>query len=301
VAFNYANWLRQDLMPHIWCPGCGIGIVLKSAIRAMEAMGWNQDTIGFVSGIGCTSRAPGYVDMNTLHTTHGRALTFATGLKMASPDKNVVVMAGDGDSAAIGGNHLIHSCRRNIDITMIIVNNEIYGMTGGQFSPTTPIGDRAATAPYGNIDPGFDLCKLAIAAGATYVARGHVANGIFLEKLIKGGMQHKGFSVIEIMSNCHTQYGRRNKHPDPAELVEHIASCAVTLKNWDKMEDDEKVGKYPIGVLHKDESRPEYSENYYKLQAYAQERARDAARKIAEAEALKPKREPQGGASPFEV
>lgn len=133
MAFDYASWLRPELMPHIWCPGCGIGIVLKSVIRSMDSMGWNQDTVGFVSGIGCTSRAPGYVDMNTLHTTHGRALTFATGLKMAAPDKNVVVMAGDGDSAAIGGNHLIHSCRRNIDITMVIVNNEIYGMTGGQF------------------------------------------------------------------------------------------------------------------------------------------------------------------------
>lgn len=131
------------------------------------------------------------------------------------------------------------------------------------------------------------------------MARGHVANAIFLEKLIKGGMAHKGFSVIEIMSNCHTQYGRRNKHPDPAELVEHIASSAVTLRNWEKMEDEEKIGKFPIGVLHKDDTRPEYSENYYKLQAHAQERVRDAARKIAEAEALKPKREPQGGASPL--
>lgn len=300
MAFNYATWLRQDLMPHIWCPGCGIGIVLKSAIRAMESLGWNQDATGFVSGIGCTSRAPGYVNMNTLHTTHGRALTFATGLKMASPDKNVVVMAGDGDSAAIGGNHLIHSCRRNIDITMIIVNNEIYGMTGGQFSPTTPGGARAATAPYGNIDPGFDLCQLCIAAGATYVARGHVANGIFLERIIKGGMAHKGFAVIEVMSNCHTQFGRRNQHPDPAELVEHIASCAVTLTQWNKMAPEEKVGKYPIGVLHKVTDKPEYSEEYYKLQAHAQERVRAAARKIAEAEAMKPKPEAASGGGQLE-
>lgn len=300
MAFNYVTWLRQDLMPHIWCPGCGIGIVLKSVIRAMEAMGWDQDTTGFVSGIGCTSRAPGYVNMNTLHTTHGRALTFATGLKMASPDKNVVVMAGDGDSAAIGGNHLIHSCRRNINITMIIVNNEIYGMTGGQFSPTTPGGARAATAPYGNIDPGFDLCNLCIAAGATYVARGHVANGVFLERLIKGGMQHNGFAVIEVMSNCHTQFGRRNQHPDPAELIAHIASHAVTLTQWNKLAPEEKIGKYPIGVLHKDIEKPEYSDEYRKLQIHAQERVRDAARKIAEAEAVRAKQEAASGGGRIE-
>lgn len=294
MAFDYSLWLRPELMPHIWCPGCGIGIVLKSAIRAMELLGWDQDTTAFVSGIGCTSRAPGYVNMNTLHTTHGRALTFATGLKMAAPDKKVVVMAGDGDTAAIGGNHFIHSCRRNIDITLVIVNNEIYGMTGGQFSPTTPTGARAATAPYGVVDPGFDLCELAMAAGATYVARGHVANGIFLERLIKNGMAHKGFAVIEVMSNCHTQYGRRNQHPDPAELVEHIASNAVMATQWEKLSPEERVGKYKIGLLHKAD-RPEYCEEYHKLKEHAQQRVRDAARKIVEAESMKPKREGQGG------
>ncbi len=245
MSFDYSSWLRPQMMPHIWCPGCGIGIVLKSAIRAMDACGWDQTATGFVSGIGCTSRAPGYVDMNTLHTTHGRALTFATGLKLAAPDKHVVCMAGDGDTAAIGGNHLIHTCRRNIDMTLIIVNNEIYGMTGGQFSPTSPIGTRAATSPYGNLDPGFDLCKLTIAAGATYVARGHVGNGVFLERLIRGGMQHKGFAVIEVMANCHTQYGRRNKHPDPAELVEFITAHAVPLAQWDKAYAGGAAGQIP--------------------------------------------------------
>ncbi len=289
MAFDYSSWMRPQMLPHLWCPGCGIGIVLKSAIRAMETCGWSQSDIGFVSGIGCTSRAPGYVNLNTMHTTHGRALTFATGLKLAAPGKNVVVMAGDGDSAAIGGNHLIHTCRRNIDITLIIVNNEIYGMTGGQFSPTSPEGTRAATAPYGNIDPSFDLCKLVIAAGATYVARGHVGNGVFLEKLIKGGFQHRGFSVIEVMANCHTQYGRRNQHPDPAELVQHIASRAVTNSQWEKLTAEERVGKFPIGVLHKDTSKPEYCEHYGELQARAMEKARAAAMKIVESESVKPK------------
>lgn len=294
MTFNYASWLRPEQMPHIWCPGCGIGIVLKSAIRSMEASGWDRDTTAFVSGIGCTSRAPGYVDMHTMHTTHGRALTFATGLKLAAPDKHVMVMAGDGDSAAIGGNHFIHTCRRNIDITMIIVNNEIYGMTGGQHSPTTPTASRAATTPYGNMDPGFDLCKLAIAAGATYVARGHVGNGVFLERLIKGGMQHKGFAVIEVMSNCHTQFGRRNQHPDPAELIAHIASSAVPLSQWEKMSAEERDGKVPIGVLHKVTEAPEYCEQYALLQERAQEKARLAVKKIVEAEQVKPRGETIG-------
>ena len=294
MAFDYTSWLRPEMMPHIWCPGCGIGIVVKSMIRAMETCGWDQDTTALVSGIGCTSRAPGYVDMNTLHTTHGRALTFATGLKLARPEKNVLVISGDGDAAAIGGNHLIHSCRRNIDITLVIVNNNIYGMTGGQYSPTSPTNTRAATAPYGTIDPAFDLSQLCIAAGATYVARGHVGNGVFLEKLIRGGLQHKGFAVIEVMANCHTQYGRRNEHPDPAEFVQHIAARAVTVGNYDKLTPEEQEGKFTIGVLHKVTDKPEYVEQYQALQQRAMERMRAAAKRVAEADSVKMKDEVLG-------
>jgi 2-oxoglutarate ferredoxin oxidoreductase subunit beta len=297
VAFDYTSWLRPEMMPHIWCPGCGIGIVVKSMIRAMESVGWDQDTAALVSGIGCTSRAPGYVDMNTLHTTHGRALTFATGLKLARPEKHVLVISGDGDASAIGGNHLIHTCRRNIDITLIIVNNSIYGMTGGQYSPTSPMNTRAATAPYGTIDPPFDLCQLCIAAGATYVARGHVGNGVFLERLIRGGLQHKGFSVIEVMSNCHTQYGRRNQHPDPAEFVQEIASRAVTAANYEKLTPEERVDRFTIGVLHKVEDHPEYVETYHGLQQKAMERARAAARRVAEAESVKSRDEILGASA----
>ena len=300
MSFDYSPWLRPEMMPNIWCPGCGIGIILKSLIRAMDTCGWNRDDIAMVSGIGCTSRAPGYVDMNTLHTTHGRALTFATGVKMAAPDKNVVVMSGDGDAAAIGGNHLIHSCRRNIDITLIIVNNEIYGMTGGQYSPTSPINTRAATSPYGNIDPAFDLCKLSIAAGATYVARGHVGNAVFLEKLIRGGLQHKGFAVIEVMANCHTQYGRRNKHPDPAELIQHITDNAVSMSAAEKMTPEELEGKFIVGLLHKDTDKPEYCESYHSMQRHAMEKVRTASKKIAEKAAMQSKDDILGG-SPNEV
>ncbi len=291
MAFDYTTWLRPEMMPHIWCPGCGIGIVVKSMIRAMQSSGWDQDTTALVSGIGCTSRAPGYVDMNTLHTTHGRALTFATGLKLARPEKNVLVISGDGDASAIGGNHLIHSCRRNIDITLVIVNNSIYGMTGGQYSPTSPMNTRAATAPYGTIDPAFDLCQLCIAAGATYVARGHVGNGVFLEKLIRGGLQHKGFAVIEVMSNCHTQFGRRNEHPDPAEFVQHIASRAVTLANFEKLTPEERADKFTVGLLHKVVDHPEYVEAYQALQQRAMEKVRTASKRVAEVESVKPKDE----------
>jgi 2-oxoglutarate ferredoxin oxidoreductase subunit beta len=297
MPFDYNPWLRQDMMPHIWCPGCGVGIILKALIRSMDACGWERDATAMVSGIGCTSRAPGYVDMNTLHTTHGRALTFATGVKLAAPEKNVAVISGDGDAAAIGGNHLIHACRRNIDISLIIVNNGIYGMTGGQFSPTTPLDSRAATAPYGNIDPTFDLAQLCIAAGATYVARAHVGNAVFLEKMIRNGLKHKGFSVIEVMANCHTQWGRRNKYPDPAELIEHISADAVPLSQWEKLTPEQRVGKFSVGLLYQNTTRPEYCEAYRNLQERAMNRVREASRKVTDIESLKARDEILGATS----
>ena len=168
------KYFRMNKLPHIWCPGCGHGIILGSLIRAIDNLDLDQDNICIVSGIGCSSRAPGYMNFDTLHTTHGRALAFATGIKLSKPELKVIVITGDGDCAAIGGNHLIHAARRNIDLTTIVFNNNIYGMTNGQYSPMTPKGAFASTAPYGNIDRNFDLCKLAVAAGATYVARGTV-------------------------------------------------------------------------------------------------------------------------------
>jgi 2-oxoglutarate ferredoxin oxidoreductase subunit beta len=229
-------------------------------IRAIDAMGWDKNDTAIISGIGCTSRAPGYMDMNTLHTTHGRALTFATGIKLARPDKHVVVISGDGDATAIGGNHFIHACRRNIDITEIIVNNYIYGMTGGQHSPTTPYGAKAATTPYGNIDPKFDLVELAKGAGATYVARGTAINGMMLEKYIRDGMAHHGFSVIEVVSNCHTQYGRRNKLGDAWDMIKYIKDNTVNIKKAEKMTPEELKDKIIVGVFLQDTSKPEYSD-----------------------------------------
>lgn len=269
MALRYENFLRMEHIPHMWCPGCGIGIIVKGMLRAIEVIGWNTDDIAVISGIGCTSRAPGYLDMNTLHTTHGRALTFATGIKLARPDKQVVVISGDGDASAIGGNHLIHTCRRNIDITLIIVNNYIYGMTGGQYSPTTPVGARAATAPWGSIDPPFDLSNLCKSAGATYVARGHVGSAAQLERLIRGGLKHKGFSVIEVMSNCHTQYGRRNRLADPIELINYIAAKTINVKEAAKLSPEELRDKIVVGLLHEEE-REEYCDAYEKIIQRAQ-------------------------------
>ncbi|MFH1087192.1 MAG: 2-oxoacid:ferredoxin oxidoreductase subunit beta [Chloroflexota bacterium] len=204
-------YLRVDRMPHIWCPGCGIGAATGAFIRAIGRAGLNPDTIALVSGIGCTGRAAGYVKLDSFHTTHGRALPFATGLKLANPALNVVVFSGDGDLAAIGGNHLIHSARRNIDMTVICVNNFNYGMTGGQMGPTTPLQALSTTTPYGNYEYPFNLPKLVIASGATYVARWTVLHLRQLERTIAEALVRPGFSFIEVLSPCPTVYGRMNK------------------------------------------------------------------------------------------
>ena len=261
MAFNYEKYYRNDKLPVMWCPGCGIGILMKSIIRAVDKMGWDKKDVALVSGIGCTSRMPGYVDFNTLHTTHGRALAFATGIKHARPEKHVIVVGGDGDSLAIGGNHFVHACRRNIDITMIILNNLIYGMTGGQVSPTTPNGYKASTQPYGNIEPNFDSVSLATGAGASFVARSTVNNPALMEKQIVSGMQNNGFSVIEVVSNCHIQFGRRNKLSDPVQLRHWIKEREVPLRKAEKMEEEELRGKFVTGVFV-NKQRPEYTDQY---------------------------------------
>ncbi|MDK9700611.1 MAG: 2-oxoglutarate ferredoxin oxidoreductase subunit beta [bacterium] len=278
MSFDYGQYIRMEKMPFLWCPGCGIGIVAKALYKAFSELGWKNEDIAMVSGIGCTSRITGYTKANTLHTTHGRALSFATGIKMVRPDKHVVSMAGDGDTLAIGGNHFIHACRRNIDITVIIVNNHIYGMTGGQFSPTTPQGAYAATAPYGNIEPGFDVAELAKASGATYVARCTVANGVMMERLIRNGLAHHGFSVIEVIANCHTQFGRRNRMPDAWQMIDDIKDRTVALQKAEKMSPEELVGKFVVGELYK-ANRPEYTDEYERLRERAL--AKQAAKKGA--------------------
>ena len=224
-----------------------------------------------VSGIGCSSRASGYMNFNTVHTAHGRALTFATGIKLAKPELNVIVITGDGDSTAIGGNHFIHAARRNIDLTTIIFNNNIYGMTGGQYSPLTPVGSKASTAPHGHIERPFDIAALASAAGATYVARGTAFHAAMLTDLIVKGIENKGFSVIDAITQCPISFGRKNKMGSAANMMEWQRDHAVPVQAMAKMSPEELEGKFAIGELYRS-TAPEYTAEYDKLIARVQKK-----------------------------
>ena len=264
------KYFRPGRLPHIWCPGCGNGVITGCIVKAIDKLGLDKDNVAVISGIGCSSRASGYLDFNTVHSAHGRALPVATGVKLADPSLKVLVVTGDGDATAIGGNHLIHAARRNIDMTVVLFNNNIYGMTGGQYSPLTPQGSKATTAPYETIEPAFDITELAKAAGATFVARGTTFHAQILTDLIAKGMEHKGFSLIEAVSGCPISFGRQNKIGGPADMMKWQRDHAVMLAAWNKLSDEQKAGKFPIGVLHEDHSRKEYTEAYDELIARAQ-------------------------------
>jgi 2-oxoglutarate ferredoxin oxidoreductase subunit beta len=263
------EYLRHDKkFPHVWCPGCGIGIMLGALIRAIDRTGFDKNEIVLVSGIGCSGRLPVYVDLNTLHTTHGRALTFATGVKLAKPNLKVIVVMGDGDAVAIGGNHFIHAARRNIDLTAIIVNNSVYGMTGGQYSPTTPYGMRSTTTTYSNIEQDFRISELAVTAGAVFVGRGTVYHARLLDSLIEQALLKKGFSVVEVISHCHTQYGRQNRLGSAVEMMEWQRDHAVPVEKALKMKSEELKDKILIGVLI-DKELPVFTEEYEKVRERA--------------------------------
>jgi len=265
----YNKYFYADQMPTMWCPGCGNGVVAMSMCRAIERVGTDMDKLIHVAGIGCSSVAHWYTTFTALQTNHGRALAGATGIKFANPELTVVVTMGDGDCAAIGGNHFIHACRRNIDVTAIVYNNFNYGMTGGQSSPTTPLNSRGISAPYGNIEAPFDICKLAEAAGATYVARGAVYYTKDLISLIEGGIRHKGFSVIDVLTPCVTVYGRRNKQGTPGEMFKAQKNMTVSAKKAQKMSTEELNGRLMRGVLVEREA-PEFTEEYEKIITRAQ-------------------------------
>ena len=257
---------KNKEFPTIWCSGCGIGIVMGALIRAIDHLGLNNDDVALVAGIGCTARMPIYLDFNTLHTTHGRALAFATGLKIARPDMKVIAIMGDGDALAIGGNHFIHAARRNIGITAIIVNNAIYGMTGGQYSPTTPIHGRATTAPYGNIESPFPICELAVAAGANYVARSTVYHALELDKFISEAIAKDGFSVVEAVSYCHTNYGRLNKLGTAADMLRGLKEDSLSQSAFSKLSPEEQASNTKIvrgNFINID--RPQYTTSYSNL------------------------------------
>jgi len=265
MAFNYDEYLRIDKMPTLWCWGCGDGVILKSLIRSIDKLGWNMDDVCVVSGIGCSGRFSSYINCNTVHTTHGRTLAYATGIKLANPDKKVIVVGGDGDGLAIGGNHTIHASRRNIDLTYLVINNFIYGLTNSQTSPTTPKGMWTVTMDKGNIDPTFDACKLVEAAGASFVARETMIDPKKLERTLVKAMEHKGFSFVEVFSNCHVNLGRKNKMASAVANLEWIDSISIAKTKFEMLEDEQKIGKFPTGVLKQDTNAMEYCEAYEKV------------------------------------
>lgn len=257
------EFLRTKKLPHIWCPGCGNGIVTAALVRAIERADFDQSDVVIVSGIGCSSRAAGYLNFNTLHTTHGRALAFATGLKMSRPELKLFVIMGDGDCSAIGGNHFIHAARRNIDLNAVVINNHIYGMTGGQHSPLTPVGKKATTAPRGTLEREFNLLDLAKAAGATFGARCTAAQPRQLEQLIARGANHRGFSVVEALSPCPIAYGRRNKLGGAVDMLRDLKEKSVSVEKASGLAEGEISGKNVTGVIY-NYSAPEYAEEYHR-------------------------------------
>lgn len=269
------DYLRpKKKFPHVWCPGCGDGIILNCIVKAIHSLGKTRDEVILVSGIGCSSRAPVYVDFCSLHSVHGRALPFATGIKHANPKLTVIAISGDGDALAIGGNHFIHACRRNIDITLILFNNNIYGMTGGQVSPTMPTGAFGSTAPYGNYDRPFDPCKLAAAAGANYVARSTVYHHFQLEKYIKEGIEKPGFSVIEAITPCPSLYSFYNNTGRGVDMIKRIKENTISTQKATTMSPAELEGKILQGVFANENFR-EYTSAYAELIEKAERSKKD--------------------------
>ncbi len=268
VQHPLARWLRTDRLPHIWCSGCGLGTALSAFLYALDELGWDPDSVAVVSGIGCTGRVAGYLKLDTYHTTHGRPVPFATGLKLANPDLHVVVFSGDGDLFAIGGNHFIHAARRNMDLAVICVNNFNYGMTGGQVGPTTPVGARTTTSPYGNFEHPFNLVHLAASAGATYVARCTTLDGRRLQKALVEALSHKGFTFVEIIGPCPTNYGRRNRLGEGLDELRYYREHMVIRHGADPKEAEVALGQPFLVGKFVDIQKPTYLELY---QAKAQE------------------------------
>lgn len=263
-----AAYLRQESLPHIWCPGCGNGVVLGALARAFEELHYAPEDIVVVTGIGCWGKADDYLSVNSLHVTHGRALTFAAGIKAMNPRLHVVALMGDGDGATIGGNHLIHAARRNMGITAIVVNNHNYGMTGGQFSATTPAGKRTKTSPLGNPERAFDLCSLSAAAGANFVGREIVQPGRALTRVLCAGLNNNGFSFIEVVSPCTTLFGPRNGLRSPVDMLNWLKACSEPLNTADPQALCSADDHFTTGILvERDE--PDFLSRYEAMRQLA--------------------------------
>lgn len=276
-TFNIEDYLRIDQLPHFLCAGCGHGIALRALLWAIHECDIAKDQLAVVSGIGCSGRLSAYIDANTVHVTHGRPLAFATGLKLVRPDLEVIVISGDGDGLAIGGNHLIHACRRNLNMTCMLLNNEVYGMTGGQVSPTTSEGRFTTTTPLGNHESSFDACKLAIAAGAGFVGREVTMQVPALKNLLKAGIRHPGFAFIEVISDCTEIYGRKNDLGSSPEMILSQKRHIRPDSYGDKVEVPFRPGAWETGVLAEND-RQEYGDVYRQhVAAVKRQLARDLA------------------------
>ncbi len=266
IPFDINEYIRLEQMPHFLCPGCGHGIALRALLWAVHELKIDKDKLAVVSGIGCSGRLSAYVDANSFHTTHGRPLAYATGLALARPDLHIIVITGDGDSLAIGGNHLIHACRRNLNITCLMLNNEIYGMTGGQVSPTTSSNRYTTTTPAGNTEPVFDACALASAAGASFVGREVTLQVTGLKNLIRKAIDHHGFSFVEVISDCTEIYGRKNDlGASPEMMLSQKASMRPDAYR-NTVDVPFRPNALETGILTQ-KDRPEYGTAYRKMTA----------------------------------
>jgi 2-oxoglutarate ferredoxin oxidoreductase subunit beta len=282
---NYSEYLRSNQLPSVWCPGCGNGVIVKALLTAIDELGYRKDQILVISGIGCSGRTPFILDFNTMHTTHGRALAFATGVRLTRPDLKIIVVMGDGDASAIGGNHLIHAARRNIELTALVFNNSIYGQTGGQLAPTTPAGKYSTTTQLGNIEPAFDLVRLACGAGASFVARTTSVDFLQMVSYIRKALTHRGFALLDILTCCPTYFGRLNELREPYAMLGYLRESTVPL--CDPLAECADVASFaptgganltetggaplPTGVFV-DEQRPEYTQLYAEVCAQARQR-----------------------------
>ena len=265
---NWKEYIEESMLPNLWCPGCGNGVIAGAIARAIASLDIPRNKVVMVTGIGCSGKTDDYFKTNALHGTHGRALAFATGIKASRPELTVIVPMGDGDGATIGGNHLIHAARRNIDLTALVYNNKNYGMTGGQVSATTPQNAFTSTTVFGNPERDFDLCKLVEVAGAAYVARGTVYHAQQLHQLIRAGLAKKGFSFIEVMSTCPIHYGRRNNLGSAVEMMRSLKEHAVNVKSWEKMKGDLPKDFFLIGRLSERDD-PDFSTSYEQVRRKA--------------------------------
>jgi 2-oxoglutarate ferredoxin oxidoreductase subunit beta len=272
MSLTYEDYLITERLPVFWCPGCGNGNTLGAIVRSFAELQLERNKTVAVTGIGCWGKADDYIRTNSFHGTHGRAIAFATGIKLANPELTVLALMGDGDGSTIGGNHLIHAARRNVDITAIVVNNLNYGMTGGQYSGTTPQDYITSTSPYGHVEKGFDLCKLVAAAGAPYVARSTVYNIVQLQKFITEGIKKRGFSLIEVISPCPTHFGRRNDMRTAPQMLRWIKDNTLTIAQAEKLSDEELENKYVVGKFV-DREQEDYSTKYEKVREIAQQKA----------------------------